>query len=209
MSFRRGTASWCRSSRAGSRCTTVIRRRLSRISSGPNRALTAGRRNGSITPPRRAASSSCLWPPDDGLPASVQEPTPAALARVGNFGQTDGKGNQRPRRKKGFPIMIRPVLFRQRRTPRLRVGFQLRRLLLGPLTLPLLFPVGLAAQPVPDKNDPLVAQVVCQFLQQGHVTRPVIGDATSKRLFQRFLKDLDPNKGFFLRSDIDAFKQHE
>ena len=36
--------------------------------------------------------------------------------------------------------------------------------------------------------------MVCEFLQKGHVTRPTIGDEISKRLFQRFLKDLDPSK---------------
>ena len=47
------------------------------------------------------------------------------------------------------------------------------------------------------------------FLQDGHVTRPMIGDEISSRLFQRFLKDLDPGKVYFLKSDIDEFKKHE
>ena len=73
----------------------------------------------------------------------------------------------------------------------------------------LLAPVWVSAQPVPGKDDRLVATMVCEFLQEGHVTRPMIGDEISKRLFRRFLKDLDPGKVYFLKSDIDEFKKHE
>src|SRR5262249_32458111 len=54
----RATESWCRSSRAGFRCTTATRKRSCRISSGPNRRTTGRRRIGSFTPPATAASSS-------------------------------------------------------------------------------------------------------------------------------------------------------
>jgi carboxyl-terminal processing protease len=70
-------------------------------------------------------------------------------------------------------------------------------------------PLLTSADPVPGRDDKLVAQVVCELLQQGHVTRPTIGEDISKRLFQRFLKDLDPAKNYFLKSDIDEFKKHE
>ena len=73
----------------------------------------------------------------------------------------------------------------------------------------LLVPCGASAQPAPGRDDPLVAQMVCEFLQQAHVTRPMIGDEISKRLFHRFLKDLDPGKVYFLKSDIDEFKKQE
>jgi carboxyl-terminal processing protease len=72
-----------------------------------------------------------------------------------------------------------------------------------------LLPFWLSAEPVPGKNDRLVSQLVCEILQRGHVTRPIIGDEISKRLFQRFLKDLDPGKLYFLNSDIDEFKKSE
>ncbi len=88
-------------------------------------------------------------------------------------------------------------------------GLRLRRLLLGAIAGLLLFPLCGSGEPVPGKNDRLVAQVVCELLQEGHVTRPKIGDEISKRLFRRFLKDLDPNKVYFLKSDIDEFKKHE
>src|SRR5450755_4214889 len=80
---------------------------------------------------------------------------------------------------------------------------------LGAFAALLLVPFWIAAPPTPGRDDPLVAQMVCEFLQQGHVTRPMIGDEISKRLFQRFLKDLDPGKVYFLKSDIDEFKKHE
>jgi len=73
----------------------------------------------------------------------------------------------------------------------------------------LLVPLWLSAEPVPGRDDRLVAKVVAQLLQQGHVTKPKIGEEISKRLFQRYLKDLDPGKLYFLQSDIDEFKKQE
>ncbi len=79
----------------------------------------------------------------------------------------------------------------------------------GAVILLLLAPWWATAEPVPGKHDRLVAQVICELLETGHVTRPKIGDEMSKRLFHRFLKDLDPGKVYFLKSDIDEFKKHE
>ena len=83
------------------------------------------------------------------------------------------------------------------------------RVALGSLAALLLVPFWVSAQPTPGKDDRLVAQMVCEILQQGHVTRPMIGAEISRRLFQRFLKDLDPGKVYFLKSDIDDFKKQE
>jgi carboxyl-terminal processing protease len=83
------------------------------------------------------------------------------------------------------------------------------RVAVGAMLAVLLVPLSLAAQPRPGKDDPLLAQMVCAILQQGHVTRPTIGDDISKRLCARFLKDLDPAKLYFLKSDVDEFKKHE
>lgn len=77
------------------------------------------------------------------------------------------------------------------------------------LFLLLLTPRWAAAQPAPGKDDAVVAQMVCAILQKGHVTRPTVGDELSRRLFQRFLKDLDPGKLYFVKSDIDEFKKNE
>jgi carboxyl-terminal processing protease len=65
------------------------------------------------------------------------------------------------------------------------------------------------AEPVPGKQDPLVVRLVCTFLKQGHLSRPEIGDDLSKRLFHRFLKDLDSGKLYFLKSDIDEFSKSQ
>jgi carboxyl-terminal processing protease len=83
------------------------------------------------------------------------------------------------------------------------------RLALGVMLTLLLLPLCSSAEPVPGREDRLIAQVVCELLQQGHVTRPNIGEDVSRRLFQRYLKDLDPAKNYFLRSDIDEFKKYE
>lgn len=71
------------------------------------------------------------------------------------------------------------------------------------------FPTGAPAEPVPARQDRLVVRLVTGYLHQGHLTRPEIGDDLSKTLFQRFLKDVDPNKGFLLQSDVDEFKKSE
>src|SRR5262249_2617963 len=72
-----------------------------------------------------------------------------------------------------------------------------------------LFAARLPGEPVPGKQDRLVARMVCYFLQNGHLTKPEIGEETSRRLFHRFLKDLDPGKLYFLKSDVDEFKGSE
>jgi carboxyl-terminal processing protease len=67
----------------------------------------------------------------------------------------------------------------------------------------------LTAEPTPGKQDRLVTELVCAYLQRGHLAKPEINDELSKKLFQRFLKDLDPAKLYFLKSDIEEFKKHE
>src|SRR6516165_2738971 len=65
------------------------------------------------------------------------------------------------------------------------------------------------AEPVPKEQDKLVAQVVCQLLHEGHLNRPEINEELSRRLFRKFLKDLDPGKLYFVKSDYEEFKKHE
>jgi carboxyl-terminal processing protease len=73
----------------------------------------------------------------------------------------------------------------------------------------LLFRSPAPADPKLNKQDQLVARVVCEFLRQLHLNHPPIDDAASRRLFARFLKDLDPTKQYFLQSDIDGWKKYE
>jgi len=84
-----------------------------------------------------------------------------------------------------------------------------RRTALAAMIALLLVPLWASADPVPGKDDRVVAQMVTELLQEGHVTRPMINDEISRRLFYRFLKDLDPGKVYFLKSDIDEFKKQE
>lgn len=87
----------------------------------------------------------------------------------------------------------------------LKRRFALLAVVLGLLS----FGPRVSAEPVPGKQDRLVAQMVCAFLQQGHLTRPEIGDELSRRLFHRFFKELDPGKLYFLKADIEEFKKYE
>jgi carboxyl-terminal processing protease len=66
-----------------------------------------------------------------------------------------------------------------------------------------------AADPVPTKQDSLVAQLVCNFLQRGHLVQPELDAEVSKRLFQRTFKNFDPTKNYFLKSDIQEFSKYE
>jgi carboxyl-terminal processing protease len=65
------------------------------------------------------------------------------------------------------------------------------------------------AEPIPGKQDRLVIELVCDYLHQGHLKQPEIGDEISKRLFHRFIKDLDPAKLYFVKSDIEELKRYE
>jgi carboxyl-terminal processing protease len=74
----------------------------------------------------------------------------------------------------------------------------------------LLIPAPLPAEPKSDKErDARVTEMVCAFLQQGHLKKPKIDDDISRRLFHRFLKELDPARLYFLKSDIGEFKKEE
>src|SRR3954469_17611875 len=73
----------------------------------------------------------------------------------------------------------------------------------------LLIPATAPAEPTPGKQDRLVMQMVCEFLHRGHLAKPEINDEISRRLFQKFLKDLDPSKLYFVKSDVDEFKKLE
>ncbi len=84
---------------------------------------------------------------------------------------------------------------------------QLRLIALAAFTLILAARAG--ADPIPGKDDKIVAQMVCEMLQEGHVTRPTINDEISRRLFKHFLKDFDSAKLYFLKSDVDQFRKYE
>jgi carboxyl-terminal processing protease len=85
------------------------------------------------------------------------------------------------------------------------------RLALRPLVLiavlALMAMVVGAQAPVPLPEDQETAKLVVELLERGHMARPVINDQIAVKWCDTFLKKLDPGKYYFLRSDIQEFKQ--
>ena len=65
------------------------------------------------------------------------------------------------------------------------------------------------AQPKPSDQDKQITEIVCGILQKHHLSTPEINGELSKRLFNRFIKSLDPAKLYFTKSDVDEFKKQE
>ncbi len=51
-----------------------------------------------------------------------------------------------------------------------------------------------------------VAVSVGRLLEQGHYSRQKLDDAVSKKVFDQYLDDLDPNKLFFTQGDVDGLR---
>ncbi|MCA8986443.1 MAG: PDZ domain-containing protein, partial [Planctomycetaceae bacterium] len=49
------------------------------------------------------------------------------------------------------------------------------------------------------------ARMVCKMIEKSHINQLKIDDRISEELFTRFLDDLDPNKLYFTKADIDSF----
>src|SRR3954469_20301271 len=83
------------------------------------------------------------------------------------------------------------------------------RLALRPLTLiailALMAVVVGAQAPVPTNEDQETARTVVDLLERGHMPRPVIGDEIAVKWCNNFLKDLDPQKYYFLKADVEEF----
>lgn len=60
----------------------------------------------------------------------------------------------------------------------------------------------------PDRYEAIM-QLVGQILKEGHYQPKTIDDAFSKQVFNKYLKSLDGERKFFLKSDIDALKAVE
>ncbi len=77
------------------------------------------------------------------------------------------------------------------------------RLALRPLTLiailALMAVVVGAQAPVPTNEDQETAKTVVNLLEQGHMARPLIDDEIAEKWCNNFLKDLDPQKYYFLK----------
>lgn len=57
----------------------------------------------------------------------------------------------------------------------------------------------------PTKDDEKTARAVVYLLEKSHMARPTIDDDIAKKWCKTFLKDLDPQKYVFLKSDVDEF----
>ena len=83
------------------------------------------------------------------------------------------------------------------------------RLALRPLTLiailALMAMVVGAQAPVPTNEDQETARTVVDLLERGHMARPVIDDEIAIKWCKNFLKDLDPQKYYFLKADVEEF----
>src|SRR5262249_4046060 len=64
-----------------------------------------------------------------------------------------------------------------------------------------------AQAPVPQPEDQETARIVVELLERGHMARPVIDDEIAVKWFDNYIKELDPQKLYFLKSDIQEFKK--
>ena len=56
-------------------------------------------------------------------------------------------------------------------------------------------------------NDGVTARIVADMVQSRHIAHPQIDNALSTRLLNRYVEAWDPQKLYFLKSDIDEFSQ--
>ncbi|HRF20091.1 MAG TPA: S41 family peptidase, partial [Chitinophagaceae bacterium] len=54
-----------------------------------------------------------------------------------------------------------------------------------------------------------IMKLVGEMLSQGHYSPQDINDAFSQKVFAKYMKELDPEKNFFLKGDLDALKKFE
>lgn len=65
--------------------------------------------------------------------------------------------------------------------------------------------VGAQSPPSPRPLDEITARVVVNLLEAGHIAHPQVDDEIAKKWCKNFLKDLDPQKYYFEKPDIDEF----
>ena len=57
----------------------------------------------------------------------------------------------------------------------------------------------------PTRLDRKITMMVVKYLQKNHYTLPEIDDDVSEQLFDEYFEELDPNRHYFLQSDLDEF----
>jgi carboxyl-terminal processing protease len=71
-----------------------------------------------------------------------------------------------------------------------------------------LVPVTPMDELTPQAEHKRATRLITHFLANYHYKKPPLDDALSQKIFATYLETLDPTKSYFLRSDIDEFKQH-
>ena len=61
----------------------------------------------------------------------------------------------------------------------------------------------------PTRNEVLVSKMVAKLMQDDHLSSRALDDTISIRAFDMFIKNLDPLKAYFLRSDIEEFAKYK
>jgi carboxyl-terminal processing protease len=86
------------------------------------------------------------------------------------------------------------------------------RLPVGLLTLAFAT-VGFLGAQAPNLSDKeinqITARLVALIVENSHIAKPKIDDEISKRWVRNYFKSLDPQKNYFLKSDIDTFLKQE
>jgi carboxyl-terminal processing protease len=88
----------------------------------------------------------------------------------------------------------------------------LQKILLAVLTLATMgAQAKIAEQPAfePSTGHLLATELVTGFISRYHYKKTQLDDALSAQILARYLEDLDPNRSYFLRADIEAFSKYE
>ena len=68
--------------------------------------------------------------------------------------------------------------------------------------------MGTGTKNPPSKYEQIL-KLVGEMLSQGHYSPQSINDAFSKKVFKKFMGELDPEKNIYLQADIDGLKKYE
>jgi len=69
--------------------------------------------------------------------------------------------------------------------------------------------MGTSAKKNPPSKYEQILKLVGEMLSNGHYSPQDINDAFSKKIFKKFIGDIDPDKNMYLQSDMDALKKYE
>lgn len=75
----------------------------------------------------------------------------------------------------------------------------------------LLIPATAFALTTPLESEPVHKQTLLEItesLKLGHYNRIPLDDTLSSQIFDQYLKDLDPSRSYFYKSDIDEFEKY-